>query len=106
MPLSAYHTADGYPPGRWLGDGLAGLNDGAGVGLVDEVGMQRLFALGLDPVTDAPLGESWPLHKTPPNAARPASSHCQPTSRRPSASPPSRRRRTAGAHRSPSPGST
>jgi conjugative relaxase-like TrwC/TraI family protein len=66
MPLSAYYTADGYPPGRWLGAGLDGLNRGAGVdGLVDEIGMRRLFGLGLDPVTQAPLGKNWPLHKTP-----------------------------------------
>ena len=65
MPLSAYYTADGYPPGRWLGAGLDGLNRGAGLdGLVDEVGMERLFGLGLDPVTGAPLGKNWPVHKT------------------------------------------
>ncbi|HEY5200001.1 MAG TPA: MobF family relaxase, partial [Acidothermaceae bacterium] len=65
MPLSAYYTASGYPPGRWMGAGLAGLNRGAGLdGLVDEVGMQRLFWLGLDPVTHRPLGRAWPLHKT------------------------------------------
>jgi conjugative relaxase-like TrwC/TraI family protein len=65
MPLSAYYTADGYPPGRWLGAGLEGLNRGAGLdGLVDEVGMERLFGLGLDPVTQDPLGKNWPVHKT------------------------------------------
>ncbi len=65
LPLSAYYTASGYPPGRWMGAGLAGLNNGAGIdGLVDEVGMQRLFWLGLDPVTHRPLGRAWPLHKT------------------------------------------
>ena len=65
MPLSAYYTADGYPPGRWLGAGLDGLNGGAGLGgLVDEAGMERLFSLGLDPVTQVPLGKAWALHKT------------------------------------------
>ena len=24
-PLTAYYTAAGYPPGRWLGSGLVGL---------------------------------------------------------------------------------
>ena len=24
-PLTAYYTASGYPPGRWLGGGVAGL---------------------------------------------------------------------------------
>src|SRR5665213_3053060 len=65
MPLSAYYTASGYPPGRWLGAGLPGLAGGTGVGgLIDEAGMGRLFSLGLDPVTEAPLGKNWPLHKT------------------------------------------
>src|SRR5665213_2485248 len=64
-PLSAYYTASGYPPGRWLGAGLPGLAAGAGVtGLIDETGMERLFGLGLDPVTEQPLGKAWPLHKT------------------------------------------
>ena len=27
--LVDYYAATGYPPGRWLGSGLAGLNDGA-----------------------------------------------------------------------------
>src|SRR5215207_872194 len=30
-PLTAYYTASGYPPGRWLGSGLTGL------GQADEV---------------------------------------------------------------------
>src|SRR5450432_3632126 len=64
-PLSAYYTASGFPPGRWLGAGLDGLNGGAGLGgLVDEAGMERLFSLGLDPVTEHPLGKAWALHKT------------------------------------------
>jgi conjugative relaxase-like TrwC/TraI family protein len=64
-PLSAYYTASGYPPGRWLGAGLPGLAGGGGVtGLIDETGMDRLFSLGLDPVTQAPLGKVWALHKT------------------------------------------
>src|SRR5476649_710388 len=64
-PLSAYYTASGYPPGRWLGAGLHGLSAGAGVsGLIDETGMERLFSLGLDPVTQVPLGKAWALHKT------------------------------------------
>ena len=41
-PLSAYYTAAGYPPGRWLGAGLPGLAGGTGVsGLIDEAGMEQ-----------------------------------------------------------------
>jgi len=29
-PLSEYYAATGYPPGRWLGSGLAGLAAGEG----------------------------------------------------------------------------
>jgi hypothetical protein len=29
--LVDYYAATGYPPGRWLGSGLTGLNDGAGI---------------------------------------------------------------------------
>ena len=30
-PLSAYYTASGYPPGRWMGRGLSGVADGRGI---------------------------------------------------------------------------
>jgi conjugative relaxase-like TrwC/TraI family protein len=67
IPLSAYYTASGYPPGRWLGAGLAGLNAGHGIGgLVDDAGMDRLFSLGRDPVTAAALGKNWAVQKTTP----------------------------------------
>jgi conjugative relaxase-like TrwC/TraI family protein len=63
-PLSAYYVDAGYPPGRWLGAGLAGLDGGRGIsGPVDEQGMTRLFALGLDPVTAAALGRNWAVPK-------------------------------------------
>ena len=31
-PLTAYYTASGYPPGRWLGGGLTGLGQPADTG--------------------------------------------------------------------------
>jgi len=66
-PLSAYYSASGYPPGRWAGAGLAGLNDGHGVtGLVDEAGMDRLFSLGRDPAIARALGKNWAVQKSTP----------------------------------------
>jgi conjugative relaxase-like TrwC/TraI family protein len=65
MPLSSYYVETGYPPGRWMGDGLAGVGDGHGIaGAVDEKAMTRLFGLGLDPVTGAALGANWRVCKT------------------------------------------
>jgi hypothetical protein len=43
-----------------MGRGLAGVADGRGItGPVGEEGMNRLFGLGMDPVTGAPLGAAW-----------------------------------------------
>ena len=56
--LTDYYTLSGYPPGVWLGRGLAGLGDGAGLAagsVVGEEQMARLFGAGLDPVT----GSRW-----------------------------------------------
>lgn len=55
--LSAYYAESGYPPGRWLGRGLAGLAGGQGVsGAVETEQMKRLFGTGCDLVTGEPLG--------------------------------------------------
>src|SRR5664280_1412428 len=53
-PLTRYYTADGYPPGRWIGSGLACLADGRGIPVGAEVTESELRALvedGVDPVT-------------------------------------------------------
>jgi conjugative relaxase-like TrwC/TraI family protein len=64
-PLSAYYTASGYPPGRWMGRGLSGVAAGRGItGVVSEEAMTRLFALGVDPVTSGALGGLWRVHLT------------------------------------------
>jgi conjugative relaxase-like TrwC/TraI family protein len=64
QPLTAYYTGSGYPPGRWLGRGLAGLGgDGASLSSGDPVSeeqMARLFGTGRDPVTGAALGRPYP----------------------------------------------
>src|SRR5664279_6162601 len=56
--LTRYYTADGYPPGRWVGSGLAGLAAGQGipVGLeVTEAELRALFEDGVDPLTGEQL---------------------------------------------------
>ena len=66
-PLTAYYTASGYPPGRWLGAGLAGLANGAGTAAgspVGEEGMARLYGAGCDPVTGAELGARYRVYRT------------------------------------------
>ena len=64
LPLTAYYTADGTPPGRWLGSGLAGLGDGrirAG-DVVEEAQLALLLGEGRDPITGAPLGRAYPQY--------------------------------------------
>jgi TrwC relaxase len=56
--LVDYYAATGYPPGRWLGSGLTGLNDVAGIpfgSVVTEEALGALYA-GRDPVSGQPLG--------------------------------------------------
>ena len=60
-PMTRYYSAEGTPPGTWLGTGLAGLDGGQGLdqqSSVTPVQMERLFANGADPVTAEPLGRS------------------------------------------------
>ncbi|MGH3260942.1 MAG: MobF family relaxase, partial [Trebonia sp.] len=66
-PLSSYYVDSGYPPGRWMGQGLAGVADGRGItGPVGEEAMSRLFGLGMDPATSVPLGTTWRVAKPAP----------------------------------------
>lgn len=59
--LTGYYQRTGNPPGRWMGEGLAGLGAGtpariAPSDLVTEAAMAAVFRDGADPVTGAPLG--------------------------------------------------
>ena len=83
-PLTAYYTDDGYPPGRWLGTGLAGFGDGTGIAAgtaVSEDAMSAVFGHGRDPVSGA---RHWatPTRPTAPSlsASRTAAPRCPPTS--------------------------
>ncbi|MCW2596063.1 MAG: TrwC relaxase, partial [Jatrophihabitans sp.] len=65
-PLTRYYAESGTPPGRFLGAGLSGLHDGAGVAEGSEVTESMLFnLLGMlaDPITGTALGSRplpWP----------------------------------------------
>src|SRR5664279_4426007 len=66
--LTRYYTADGYPPGRWVGSGLAGLADGRGIPVGAEVTESELRALledGVDPVTGELLIRRCLLYTSP-----------------------------------------
>jgi len=63
-PLAEYYAATGYPPGRWLGSGLAGLAAGEGLTagtVVSEEALAALYA-GRDPATHEPLGRPMPTY--------------------------------------------
>jgi len=57
--LAGHYAAHGTPPGRFLGAGLGGLNDGQGVpagSVVTEEHLWRMLGMLQDPVTGQPLG--------------------------------------------------
>ncbi|GAB2679247.1 MobF family relaxase [Kribbella swartbergensis] len=66
-PLTAYYTASGYPPGRWIGSGLSGLGDGhlAPGSEVTEAQMSALFGRAEDPLTGCTLGRPHRVYKRP-----------------------------------------
>ncbi|WP_411720073.1 MobF family relaxase [Mycetocola sp.] len=69
-PLTRYYSAQGTPPGRWIGGGLNGL--GAGSILegdqVTEAQLQLLIGLGRNPLTGEALGCAYPVYGTVGNA--------------------------------------
>ena len=57
--LTRYYAESGTPPGRFLGRGLAGLNNGNGVAMgsaVSEVHLFRMLGMLQDPITGEQLG--------------------------------------------------
>ncbi|MGQ0631621.1 MAG: MobF family relaxase [Sporichthyaceae bacterium] len=66
-PLTAYYAASGYPAGRWLGAGLAGVDAGNGIAVgtvVTEEAMAALYGSGHDPVSGKALGMPYPTYKS------------------------------------------
>lgn len=64
-PLTRYYSAEGTPPGRWMGSGLAGLASASIVegGEVTEEQLQHLIGLGCDPDSGQPLGRAYPVYE-------------------------------------------
>jgi conjugative relaxase-like TrwC/TraI family protein len=65
-PLTRYYNAEGTPPGRWLGAGVATLG-GARISVGDQVSeaqLQLLVGMGRDPITGEPLGRAYPEYRT------------------------------------------
>jgi conjugative relaxase-like TrwC/TraI family protein len=57
--LTRYYAESGTPPGRFLGQGLAGLNDGKGIqagSMVSEEHLFRMLGMLQDPITGEQLG--------------------------------------------------
>jgi hypothetical protein len=66
--LVDYYANSGNPPGRWVGAGLGGLGDGAGVppgSVVTEAAMSAVFGRAVDPVTGTALGRGFPTRTGP-----------------------------------------
>lgn len=63
-PLTRYYAAQGTPPGRWLGSGVAGLGSADRVGdQVSETQLQLLVGMGRDPISGTPLGRAYPEYQ-------------------------------------------
>lgn len=65
-PLTRYYSAEGTPPGRWMGAGLAALGGGQLMpgDEVSEAQLQLLIGMGCDPITRSPLGRAYPAYKS------------------------------------------
>jgi len=64
-PLTRYYNAEGTPPGRWLGAGVAALGGGQIIegDQVSEAQLQLLVGMGRDPITGKPLGRAYPEYQ-------------------------------------------
>lgn len=66
-PLPRYHNAEGTPPGRWLGAGVASLGDWQIVesDQVSEAQFQLLVGTDRNPITGKPVGHAYPDSQPP-----------------------------------------
>src|SRR5690625_633453 len=64
-PLTRDYSAEGTPPGRWMGAGLSALGNGQLMPSdeVSEAQLQLLVGMGCDPITRASLGRAYPIEK-------------------------------------------
>lgn len=64
--LTRYYSAEGTPPGHWLGAGVAGLGGGqiAEGDQVSDAQLQLLVGMGRDPITGDPLGRAYPEYRS------------------------------------------
>ncbi|WP_354500795.1 MobF family relaxase [Mycetocola sp. 2940] len=68
-PLTRYYSAQGTPPGRWIGGGIGGLGAEILEGDdVTEAQLQLLIGLGRNPLTGEALGRAYPSYGTVSNA--------------------------------------
>lgn len=65
-PLTRYYSAEGTPPGRWMGAGLTALGGGQLMpgDEVSEAQLQLLIGMGCEPITRSPLGRAYPAYKS------------------------------------------
>ncbi|WP_188699716.1 MobF family relaxase [Microbacterium nanhaiense] len=65
-PLTRYYSAEGTPPGVWLGAGVSSLGSGeiAAGDEVSESQLQLLIGMGVDPVSGSPLGRAYPTYRS------------------------------------------
>ena len=58
--MTRYYTAEGYPPGTWLGTGLTSLGAAERAGTeVTEQQLRALFEDTRSPFDGTPLGRHW-----------------------------------------------
>lgn len=67
-PLTRYYSAEGTPPGRWMGSGLPSLrsNEISDGTEVTEEQLQRLIGFGCHPATGEALGRAYPSYERAP----------------------------------------
>ncbi|MFB7893690.1 MobF family relaxase [Microbacterium sp. NPDC056044] len=62
-PLTRYYSAEGTPPGRWMGAGIDALSSSIrGGDTVTEAQLQLLIGMGRHPLTGEPLGRAYPQY--------------------------------------------